>query len=436
QATTMDPSFTNQPRVIATTSRIDEAIDLFRKNEQVTSFLEIAVGETRETARRFLQRTDWKIDEAINLYLTNNNTTLIEGSTTSGTSDDDSDSSSSSSFSPPFYMLQEGSFVDAKSVSIGNNKWLIVNLQSRKELASRTLNQDVWGNEAVSLAVEPNFFLWQVYNDTVEGRKVSSFYRVESAPPVVLVIDPITGQKMGMWSGEIEADSLLEDLMKYTDAGPHEYIASLTRYRHTETTETCLSSNNAYEPPPPSWGEDFENEDNNQVAAPCWDQAYENQDQAYEYQDQPYEDQDQAYNEDQDQEYEDEDEREVWSSVRESDDFVPPFIGEEYAETDEDEACIEFPVLTEEPKGDIDPSLVCNLCVRFPDGRRKQRKFLESEPVQLLWSFCYSQMDESEKKAFSLVQAIPGASKTLDYGDDATFEQSRLANSMISVTWQ
>ncbi|KAF3551636.1 hypothetical protein DY000_02004869 [Brassica cretica] len=64
------------------------------------------------------------------------------------------------------------------------------------------------------------------------------------------------------------------------------------------------------------------------------------------------------------------------------------------------------------------------------------RNFLKSESVQLLWSFCYSQMDQSERnKPFMLFQAIPGYYKNLYYGSYTSFEQSGLANSLISVTW-
>ncbi|KAL1219309.1 Plant UBX domain-containing protein 12 [Cardamine amara subsp. amara] len=93
-----------------------------------------------------------------------------------------------------------------------------------------------------------------------------------------------------------------------------------------------------------------------------------------------------------------------------------------------------FPQLPEEPPNrDWD---LCRLCVRLPDGRRIQRNFRKSESVQLLWSFCYSQIDESERrKPFKLIQAFPGAYKTLHYGSNTTFDQSGLANSLVSVTW-
>ena len=55
--------------------------------------------------------------------------------------------------------------------------------------------------------------------------------------------------------------------------------------------------------------------------------------------------------------------------------------------------------------------------------------------IQLLWSFCDSQLEEAEMRPFHLTHAIPGASRSLDYDCQSTLEESRLANSMISITW-
>ncbi|XP_010488436.1 PREDICTED: plant UBX domain-containing protein 12-like isoform X2 [Camelina sativa] len=95
-----------------------------------------------------------------------------------------------------------------------------------------------------------------------------------------------------------------------------------------------------------------------------------------------------------------------------------------------------FPHLPEEPTNrDFDQSVLCRIRVRLPDGRITQRSFLKSESVQLLWSYCNSQIDESERKLFKLIQAFPGDYKTLHYGSNTTFEQSGLANSVVSVSW-
>ena len=100
-------------------------------------------------------------------------------------------------------------------------------------------------------------------------------------------------------------------------------------------------------------------------------------------------------------------------------------------------AVIGYPELSEEPSSDWDRSVLCRICVRLPDGRRVQRNFLKSESVQLLWSFCYSLMDESERRerSFKLIQAVPGEYRSLYYGSETSFEDSGLANSLISVIW-
>ncbi|KAF8094693.1 hypothetical protein N665_0355s0006 [Sinapis alba] len=380
----------------------------------ISSFMEIAIGQTKDTAIQFLKATSWNLEEAINLFLIHRQNqplcqqnataqywsdyqeeehiippplpsvraTLYDSSSMYQTpvqvcpediwdaesepSDSKPEASEesrrlSSLYRAPLKLLFQGSFEVAKSTSSRQNLWLLVNLQSTTEFASHMLNRDLWANEVVSQAIESSFILSQLYDDTTEGKKISTFYRIESSPPVVLLIDPITGQKMRSWSGEIEAHGFVEDLMKYMDDGPHEYMASLTRNKRMKTDKSLETK-----------------------------------------------------------------EEDTCSSSNQTITHI----------VEKDETCLEFPGLTEEPKGDCDKSLVCSVCIRFPDGRRKQRKFLKSEPIQLLWSFSHSQMVESEKKVFKLVQAIPGASKTLEYGANATFDQSGLANSIVSVTWE
>ncbi|KAI3972475.1 hypothetical protein MKW92_004646 [Papaver armeniacum] len=95
---------------------------------------------------------------------------------------------------------------------------------------------------------------------------------------------------------------------------------------------------------------------------------------------------------------------------------------------------ITYPELTKEPK-DVDKKLLCRIGVRLPDGRRVQRSFLKTDPIQMIWSFCRSFLDETEFPSFNLTLVIPGASKTLDYEEKLTFEESGLSNSMLSVTW-
>ncbi|KAF8099254.1 hypothetical protein N665_0247s0037 [Sinapis alba] len=458
---------------------------MLSSNEQqrlISSFLEIAVGQTSETARQFLEATSWKLDEAIQLfYVGGEGGVLPSGTNTQPTVDDpmaaqswggaetgnermqndvdevraplpvvretlygdsmyygaarvgnsqrepasliafrnfseepkspgiwepDEGASSASAsgsasapetasaprdslaslYRPPFHLMLHGSFEQAKATSCSEDKWLLVNLQSTTEFSSHMLNRDTWANEAVSQTIKANFIFWQVYDDTTEGRKVCTYYKLESIP-VVLVIDPTTGQKMRMWSGMVEPETLLEDLVPFMDGGPREHFASLSKKRPRGSFSLAPHSK-----PKEVVAKDEEEEELQRALA--------------------------ASLEDND--------------MKES----SPLPEEVAVEAVTASVLPTFPPLPEEPKGG-DRSVQCRVGIRLPNGQRLQRNFLKTDSIQLLWSFCYSQLEESErKKPLKLTQAIPGESKTLEYESNLTLEQSGVANSMISATWE
>ncbi|KAK2656248.1 hypothetical protein Ddye_009300 [Dipteronia dyeriana] len=370
------------------------------KQNMVSSFLEIAVGQTAETGRQFLQATSWNLEEAIQLFYVGQDCVVRaplppvlretlyddydamlnlnlygmssagfprqEPSSMTGVWEDDEQISSTctadtsrsdnlaSLYRPPFHLMFNGSFEQAKDAASVQDKWLLVNLQSTKEFTSHMLNRDTWGNEAVSQTVSTNFLFWQVYHDTCEGKKVCTFYKLDSVP-VVLVIDPITGQKMRSWCGmAVQPENLLEDLVPFMDCSPREdHLAPLPHKRKHQNTKDYFSASG-----------------------------------------------------------------------------VTP--GDHYKHVTQNPT---YPPLPEEPKGDR--NLLCRVGVRLPDGRRTQRNFLRFDPIQLLWSYCYSQLEGDDTKPFRLAHAFPAAaSKSLDYDSKLTFEESGLSNSIIYVTWE
>ncbi|KAI4385834.1 hypothetical protein MLD38_003826 [Melastoma candidum] len=438
------------------------------KQGMISSFLEIAVGQTADTARQFLQATGWKLDEAIQLfYVDNEGSTLERQSDHPATIDGNSDNAPNDSaglldgqpantgqshgedvraplpvkrdvlyddplyyassgmsnqqssvvafrnfeeetkrsavwesgedststaenprdnlaslYRPPFHLMFHGTFEKAKGVASLENKWLIVNVQSNREFSSHMLNRDTWANEAVAQTISTNFVFWQVSDDTIEGGKVRTFYKLDSFP-VVLVIDPITGQKIQSWCGMIQPESLLEDLMPFMEDGPKSHRVTLSHKRPREK----------YHPPQKS-------RDNSATAAEIIDE-----------------------------------DAELQAALAAS---MGIEVNTAVAGQEEEVTCSteepSYPPLPEEPKGDR--SLLCRVGVRLPDGRRVQRNFLRSDPIQLLWSFCRSHLGDAEKRPFRLAQAIPGASRSLDYKSDMTFGEAGIANSMISVTWE
>ncbi|KAL7001430.1 hypothetical protein U1Q18_002581 [Sarracenia purpurea var. burkii] len=450
------------------------------KQIMVSSFLEIAVGQTADTARQFLQATSWKLDEAIQLFYVGNesgigapasHSPLLENDRSADQSsggskkdiveehaeqDDrnevrapipvkrevlydnailygsrmgypsheahsvnpfrnfneemkrpgiwESDQAATSLvetsrdnlaslYRPPFDLMHHGPFEKAKDAAKIQDKWLLVNVQSTKEFSSHMLNRDTWANEAVAQTISNNFIFWQIYDDTEEGRKVSTYYKLDSFP-VILVIDPITGQKMRSWRGMIQPESLLEDLLSFMDGSPKDHHASLSHKRPRESSQTSPHK---------------------MPVAPVAADAATNG--------------------------EDEELLQALAASMESmqDAGGVTSIQKDATKTEQEEKICSpkkpsYPSLPEEPKGDR--NLLCRVGVRLPDGRRLQRTFLLTDPIQLLWSFCYAQLKENETRPFRLTQAIPGASQALDYDSKLTFAESGLANSMISVAWE
>ncbi|CAA2954874.1 plant UBX domain-containing 7 isoform X1 [Olea europaea subsp. europaea] len=453
--------------------------DLSTTDQQsmVSSFLEIAVGQTADTARQFLQATSWKLEDAIQLfYLGNDGGTAVPSFNPSEVENDvplhdsivrgpkedigdqnvrqvdgddvrpplpvkrdvlydnsmphssprmgglpreaqrhpidpfrnfeeemrrpgvwEGDQGSSSVISrvrdnlaslyrQPFALIINGPFEKAKDIARMQNKWLVVNIQSTTEFSSHMLNRDTWANEAVEQTIKTNFIFWQVNDDEEEGSKVCTYYKLDSIP-VILIIDPITGQKMRSWLGMVQPENLLEDLLPFMDNCPSDHHVSLSHKRPRGSSQ----------------------------APPSGVQADERNEEEVAFQ------------------------RALAASmegIKGTDEGIPKEVDKTISE--KKETCLvkkpAYPPLPEEPKGDR--NLLCRVGVRFPDGHRVQRNFLRTDPIQLLWSFCYSELKEADMRPFRLAQAIPGRTKSLEYDSGLTFEESDLANSMISVNWE
>ncbi|XP_051220152.1 plant UBX domain-containing protein 7 [Lolium perenne] len=440
----------------------------------VSSFLEIAAGQTPHTATQFLQMTSWHLEEALQLFYIDGEAALaahpaaaaasaeaaalaaaaaaaeveegfrfhpppaaaLEDGMLQGLGDEDdvraplpvrretlygdapmvvtrpnamvafrnfeeearqsawdSEQNATSSsrdnlaslYRPPFELMFNGPFDKAKLEASCLDKWLLINLQSTEEFSSHMLNRDTWANEAVAQTIRSNFIFWQVYQDTSEGRKVCTYYKLDSVP-AILLIDPITGQKMRGWNGMVYPDSLLEDLMSYLEKGPKEYHAVQPQKRPRKIDqETSVNREGK------TGAEDEDEELARAVAASLEENKGAGGSDAVEDKPNP------------------EEENEPSLSVK-----------------------LEYPPLPEEPKGSRD--LLCRVAIRLPDGRRIQRNFLHTDSIKLLWSFCSSQVEDGEKRAFHFAQPIPGSSNNnLEYGSEQTFREAGLANSMINL---
>ncbi|MQM09046.1 hypothetical protein Taro_041908, partial [Colocasia esculenta] len=281
-------------------------------------------------------------------------------------------------YHPPFALMYNGSFDKAKAEASVRDKWLLVNLQSTGEFNSHMLNRDTWSNEAVAQTIRTNFIFWQVYHGTSEGRKVCNYYNLFNIP-AILIIDPITGQKMNAWNGMVQPDRLLEDLLPFMDRSPQEQHLVLPHKRPRGTAQSSIAIST-----------EVINEEASQAVATSVKSS---------------------------------------DTVTSSDEHKPDKVA--VPSSDVKPA---YPLLPEEPKGNRET--LCRVGIRLPDGQRIQRNFLRTDPIQLLWSLCSSRLGDGEKRPFHFTQAIPGVSKKMEYGSKLTFAESGLANSMISLIWE
>uniref|UniRef100_A0A7N2LP15 UAS domain-containing protein n=1 Tax=Quercus lobata TaxID=97700 RepID=A0A7N2LP15_QUELO len=206
-------------------------------------------------------------------------------------------------YRPPYHLMFHGSFekLHVKNAAASYDKWLLMNLQSTKEFTSH-----------------------MVYDDTTEGRKVCTYYKLDSFP-VVLVIDPITGQKMRSWCGMVQTDQLLEDLLSFMDGGPKDRHIILSDKRQRESSLTPHQS--------------------------CKDETNE-------------------------------EDGEMIHALAASMEGMKDLRGrtakdKDITVTEEEKTCttkkLAYPPLPEEPKGDR--NLLCRVRFHLPDGRKVQRNF-------------------------------------------------------------
>ncbi|GAB9474294.1 hypothetical protein Gpo141_00011425 [Globisporangium polare] len=102
---------------------------------------------------------------------------------------------------------------------------------------------------------------------------------------------------------------------------------------------------------------------------------------------------------------------------------------EEAIEEEEEEEV--FETLEPEP-ADGTPG-VTRVQIRAPDGSRLTRRFLKTDPMSKLWVFVKEQIPEARGRSFELRTAFPPAA--IEFSEDATFAEKKLENASLMVKW-
>lgn len=102
-------------------------------------------------------------------------------------------------FKPPYDLITNLAFDDAKSLGQSRHTWLLVNIQAADEFACQVLNRDIWSNARVHTAVADNFIFLQYDSDSDEGAMFRNYYPFEEYP-YICIIDPRTGEQVRSWT--------------------------------------------------------------------------------------------------------------------------------------------------------------------------------------------------------------------------------------------
>ncbi|KAK1946379.1 Plant UBX domain-containing protein 7 [Phytophthora citrophthora] len=274
-------------------------------------------------------------------------------------------------FQPPTAIMFQGTYSDARTLAKSEGKWLLVNIQDEIVFASHMLNRDTWSDDVVQNLVASGFVFWQNYWASEHGKKFCSLYQIDrDSLPIVLIIDPRTGDIRQRWTGFHEPQDMTEKLSDFCCM--HTLDAPPTEQKMKAEPDIMDAS-----------------EDDQLAAAIAASMQGSNAD---------------------------DDEGEM----KEDDQALE---GEKAQE-----AVVELA-----PEPDAGAPGVTRVQIRVPDGSRLTRRFLKTDPLAMVWTFVKDQVPEARARAFELRTAFPPSA--VAYNDTLSIEEGKLENASLMVKW-
>ncbi|KAF4633730.1 hypothetical protein G7Y89_g4386 [Cudoniella acicularis] len=108
-------------------------------------------------------------------------------------------------FRPPFELMSQLPWDDARDTGKEEGKWILVNIQDPSIFDCQQLNRDIWKHEGIKELVKENFIFMQYSKDDPRGSQYMQYYfplrDSEAAYPHIAIVDPRTGEQVKVWSG-------------------------------------------------------------------------------------------------------------------------------------------------------------------------------------------------------------------------------------------
>ncbi|KAF2280668.1 uncharacterized protein EI97DRAFT_438129 [Westerdykella ornata] len=108
-------------------------------------------------------------------------------------------------YRPPFEIMFQRSWDQARDEGKEQEKWLLVNIQDPAIFDCQILNRDIWKNEDIKATIRENFVFMQYNKDDPRGQQYNNYYFTardsQDAYPHIAIVDPRTGERVKVWSG-------------------------------------------------------------------------------------------------------------------------------------------------------------------------------------------------------------------------------------------
>uniref|UniRef100_A0AAV1V8I3 UBX domain-containing protein n=1 Tax=Peronospora matthiolae TaxID=2874970 RepID=A0AAV1V8I3_9STRA len=280
-------------------------------------------------------------------------------------------------FQPPTAIMFQGTYADARNHAKKEGKWLLVNIQDEIVFASHILNRDTWSNDVVQNLVASGFVFWQNYWASEHGKKFCSLYQIDrNSLPIVVIIDPRTGEIRHRLSDSLKPQDMIEKLSDFCCMETRdESLAEEKKEIHTTIMDAS---------------------EDDQLAAAIAASMEGNNDAS------------------------DEDEMEQVEDVIDQE--------EKYGTETAQES-----VVTLTPEPDAGAPGTTRVQIRVPDGSRLTRRFVKTDPLAMVWSFVKDQVPEARERAFELRTAFPPS--VVAYNDTLSIQDGKLENASLMVKW-
>jgi UBX domain-containing protein 7 len=126
-------------------------------------------------------------------------------------------------FRPPFEIMNQLDWDDARDKGKEELKWILVNIQDPSIFDCQSLNRDIWKDPGIKEVVKENFIFMQYSKDDPRGSQYIQYYfplrDSDAAYPHIAIVDPRTGEQVKIWSGPPvpKAGDFLMQLIEFLD---------------------------------------------------------------------------------------------------------------------------------------------------------------------------------------------------------------------------